>query len=509
MKTACPCGKSSDGLELYDTGPYCFVCGKKFWNNKEEEVLAEGSYSLQQVSYRNHSLASIQKYGVKLRVSDATGELIGSEYPYPDGSIKTRDLQTGHDRKKRFIWSDYKGPGLFGRDKFGAGSAQAVTITEGEEDAMAVYEMLGHRFPSVSVQSASQAAKDCVADKEWLDTFEKIYLCFDNDEPGNRAVQAVSALFPYAKVYIVKKTKYKDANDYLINNDAAEYVKIWWSAKRHDPENIVSSFTDLAEVFKAPKKKAICDFPFVGLQEATYGIRTGETYLFKALEGIGKTELMGAIEYHVAKSSDLPIGIIHLEEDIQRSAIRLVGYEVEQPVHLEGFTDYNPEELLEIYKRIAKADGRINFYVQGKNDQDVDSFLASIRFMVAQAGCKVVFFDHISRVATSFGLDTSGLDNFATKLSKLAIELDFALIMITHVNDDGLTRGSRNISKEAWTVVSLQRDKLSPDKAIRNTTNLVVEKNRHASITGPAGCIYFDPTTFKLTNEMPMYLPEE
>ena len=125
----------------------------------------------------------------------------------------------------------------------------------------------------------------------------------------------------------------------------------------------------------------------------------------------------------------------------------------------------------------------------------------------AKAGCRVVFFDHISRVATSFGLDTSGLDSFATKLSKLSIELDFALIMITHVNDDGLTRGSRNISKEAWTVISLNRDKLNPDPLIRNTTNLVVEKNRHASITGPAGSIYFDPTTFKLTDEPPMYLP--
>ena len=68
--------------------------------------------------------------------------------------------------------------------------------------------------------------------------------------------------------------------------------------------------------------------------------------------------------------------------------------------------------------------------------------------------------------------------------------------MISHVNDDGLTRGSRNISKEAWTVISLQRDKLSHDPLERNTTKLVVEKNRHASVTGPAGEVYFDINTF-------------
>ena len=502
----CPCGKSSDAYTEYETGGFCFSCNKKFWKDGREETLNEGDFTIQTVNgYRGHSKLALEKYNCKQKVRSSDGEILEAAYEYPEGASKHRVIST-----KRFNWSGYKGPGLFGRDKFSAGSSKAVTITEGEEDAMAVYEMLGHKYPVVSVQSASSAAKDCIADKDWLDAFEEIYLCFDNDEAGRRAEAAVSALFPFSKIRVVKKTKYKDANDYLQAGENEEYKKIWWNAKRHDPENIVSSFSDLAEIFKAPKKKAICDFPFKALQESTYGIRTGETYLFKALEGIGKTELMGAIEYHVAKHSNLPIGIIHLEEDIQRSAMRLVGYEVESPVHLEGFTDYDPEQLMSIYAKIVKEDNRVNYYQKGKNDNDPDSFLNAIRFMVASAGCKIVFFDHITRLATSFKLDDErkALDHISTKLSEMAEELDFALIMITHVNDDGLTRGSRNISKEAWTVVSLNRDKLSPDPVERNTTYLTVEKNRHASITGPAGCIYFDPHTFKLSENRPAHLPE-
>jgi twinkle protein len=454
------------------------------------------------VPYRGHSRATLEKYGVKGKVSDATGELYEVEYPYHDGATKYRSL-----KDKKFSWKDFKGPSLWGKDKFASGSAQAVTITEGEEDAMAAYEMLGSKYPVVSVQSSGQAIKDCAADKEWLDGFDKIYLCFDNDDQGRRAEHAVSSLFPFNKIYIVRKNRYKDANDYLLSGNVDEYKKIWWASKRHDPENIISSFTDLREVFKKPKKHAICSFPFKGLQDATYGIRTGETYLFKALEGIGKTEVMGAIEYHAAKTCTFPIGIIHLEEDIQRSAFRLVGYEVEQPVHLEGVTDFTADQLADIYEKLAGADNRINFYQAGKNDNDVDSFLNAIRFMVASAGCKIVFFDHISRVATAFNLDVAGLDNFATRLSQLAIELDFALIAISHVNDDGLTRGSRNISKEAWTVISLYRDKINPDPLVRNTTSFVVEKNRQVSITGPAGEIYFDPLTFKLSDEPPPMMP--
>jgi len=36
-------------------------------------------------------------------------------------------------------------------------------------------------------------------------------------------------------------------------------------------------------------------------------------------------------------------------------------------------------------------------------------------------------------------------------------ELDFALIVVSHVNDDGLTRGSRNISKIADIRLDLYR----------------------------------------------------
>ena len=73
------------------------------------------------------------------------------------------------------------------------------------------YEMHSFQYPVVSVQSSGQAQKDCAADKEWLDKFEKIYLDFDSDEQGRKAAHSVSALFPYEKIFIVNKTKHKDA----------------------------------------------------------------------------------------------------------------------------------------------------------------------------------------------------------------------------------------------------------------------------------------------------------
>jgi twinkle protein len=456
--------------------------------------------SLQQVPYRGHSVSALIKYGVQIEF-DQANEMIGVRYPgWKPGSYKRRDL-----RKKDFRWVGHPGPGLIGKDKFSAGSAMAITVTEGEEDMLSAYEMLGSKYPVVSLQSATSAIQDCKADYNYLNAFEKIYLCMDNDKPGMQAVEDISKLFPYHKIYVVEKTKFKDANEYHINGASAEYQKVWWAAKRHDPDNIVSSFDGLREEFFKPTKKALCSFPFAELQDATRGIRVGETYLIKALEGIGKTEFIGAIEYHVLQNTDVPIGIIHLEEDIQRSAYRMVNYHIKQPVHLEGATSLNQEDIFELYKQAVGSDDRVHYYKKGKNDTDTSHFLAAVRFMVASAGCKVVFFDHITRLATSFRLDDERkeLDFVSTKLSEMAEELGFALIMISHVNADGDTRGSKNISKEAWTVINLYRDRVEDDPIKRNTTALVIEKNRHASTTGPAGAVFFNPETFTLTDDVP------
>ncbi len=81
-------------------------------------------------------------------------------------------------------------------------------------------------------------------------------------------------------------------------------------------------------------------------------------------------------------------------------------------------------------------------------------------------------------------------------------ELDFGLLLVSHVNDDGLTRGSRNISKICDIRVNLYRDITSSDPIIRRTTNVMVGKNRFCGRTGPAGQLLFDPATYTLKEDM-------
>jgi len=84
----------------------------------------------------------------------------------------------------------------------------------------------------------------------------------------------------------------------------------------------------------------------------------------------------------------------------------------------------------------------------------------------------------------------------------LVKELDFALILVSHVNDDGLTRGSRNIAKVADIRIDLTRDVTAADPIVRRTTNVMVRKNRFCGRTGPAGQLLFDPATYTLNEDM-------
>jgi hypothetical protein len=91
------------------------------------------------------------------------------------------------------------------------------------------------------------------------------------------------------------------------------------------------------------------------------------------------------------------------------------------------------------------------------------------------------------------------LDFLSTKLAMMTRELDFTLFIVSHVNDDGKTRGSRNISKIADLIVSLDRDIESASFEERNKTYLTVRGNRYAGLSGPAGVLTFDPSSFTLS----------
>lgn len=453
--------------------------------------------TLQYLPWRGVSKDTMEFYGVKTSVDD-DGTPVSVGFNYPNGRTLHRSVN-----EKKFWFSGEKAQegSLFGQDRFPAASAKAITITEGALDALSVFEMLG-RYPVVAVQSASSAKPDCSDSFEYLNSFDKIYLAFDNDGPGKEAAKAVARLFDFNKVYVLNLEEEKDANDYLTKGKVDLFKKRWWGAKRFMPEGVLSSYSEFEKIIDDDAFKPSIAYPFEGLQNKTYGIRSGEFNLLTAKEGIGKTEVLRALEYHILKTTDDNIGVIHLEENKARTIKGFVGYEVRQPIHLPDRSIPN-DEIKARFRDITRRDDRLHVYSHFGSD-DPDTILSTIRFMVSACNCRYVFLDHITMVVTGLqGEDErKALDYISTRLAMMVEELDFTLFVISHVNDDGLTRGSRNISKVADLRIDLSRDILAEDEYERNLTKLIVSKNRFAGKTGFAGNLKFDPDTYVLEEEV-------
>lgn len=487
----CPKCRSSDALTEYEDHTYCFACGT-YTSTKEKEL--DEKFTYQYLPWRGITSDTFRFYNAQTRVN-TEGIPVSISFPYANGRTKIRTLA---EKAFSTIGELKEQTGfLFGRDHFASGSAKAITITEGELDALSVFQLLGSKYPAVSVSSASSARNDCSKDWAYLNSFERIYLCFDNDEPGKKAIQQVAALFDFNKVYHVKLDK-KDANDYLQAKDDKSFVSAWWNAKRFLPEGIISTYGEIDRIIDEETKKDSVSYPFPKLQQMTYGIRTGEVVLIKAPEKVGKTEFIRAIEYHLLKTTDANIGVIHLEEGKARMIKGLAGYELGVPTHLPD-SGVSNEDIKKAFKAATGRDERLHVYTHFDSD-DPDTIINTIRFMAGPCGCRYIFLDHLSQLVS--GLDDSDerkrLDYISTKLCQMVEDLDFTLFVISHVNDDGKTRGSRYIAKVADLIISLNRDILAMEDAVRNTTYLVIEGNRFASMSGPAGELWFDFGTFKL-----------
>lgn len=446
---------------------------------------------------RGLTAATMEKFGILTKV-DPNGTPVAQGYTYPNGAIKIRNLQ----KKEFHSKGDMSNATLFGRDKFNGGSARSITVCEGELDAASVFQLLGSKYPAVSVRSASSARKDCAAEFEYLNSFESIYLCFDGDEPGQRAAADVAGLFNFNKVFHVKLDKFKDPNEALQAGADQEFRNAWYNAQKFLPEGIISSNAEVFEIFKEEKSTAVATYPWATLQELTKGIRFGEVVLLTAMEGVGKTEIFRGLEYHLLQTTEANLGIIHLEEGKRRFYDGLAGYQLRTAAHHDPYL--TPEQKFEAFQKAVRRDNRLHFYTHFGSD-DPDVILDSIRFMAGACECKFIFLDHITMLVsgTAEGDERRILDYISTKLAQMVEELDFALFLISHENDDGKTRGSRNISKISDLWVQLVRNLEATNPIERNTTHLVVKKNRFAAQTGPGGDLYFDKDTYLISERPP------
>jgi twinkle protein len=402
---------------------------------------------------------------------------------------------------------------LFGQQLFEPGSARAVTITEGACDAMAAFEMSGSRFPCVAVKSADGAARQCANNFEWLNSFDRIVVALDKDDakvnpttgevryPGQEAALAVAALFPLGKVHVLTLKEYKDPNDYLLHGKAQGYIQEWWQAPVYTPSGLKLG-RDLWDEVSKPREVETISYPWAGLNEKTYGARLTELVILTAETGDGKTTILKEIGHHFLEElkrekKDYGVGFMMLEEPNYDTALGLMSITANRPLHLPDVrSSVSTEELRKYFTDTLDSDRVVVWDHFGSNS--VHEVLAKIRHMVAM-GCKYVFLDHLSIVVSDqSGDERKQLDEIATKIKTLCMELSIFVLAVIHLNREGKIRGSAGVEQLGNLVLKCVRDKEDADETRRNTTKLMVQKNRFTGRTGPACHLFYDSMTGRL-----------
>ncbi len=516
-KLPCPCGQSSDAYAINADGwGTCFSCDERFPpENAEagEHMTARKDTAplIQDLAYRPLTTRGLsqevcKKYGYG--IGDYHGSAVQvAPVHNAAGKVVAQKIRTA-DKDFRVLGA-LDDAGLFGQQLARKGG-KMIVITEGEIDAMSVCQAMGLSWPAVSItRGASGAKREIAAQLEFLETYDKVVLAFDNDEPGKKAAEEVVELFSPGRVAIADLGGFKDANEMVAAGEQKALRDAIWSAREWRPDGVVN-LADLRE--RVEKKLSMGTlYPWAGLNDMLYGFRPQELITWTAGTGSGKSAVVSEIAYHLIMKEHR-VGLIYLEEGVDRAGKRLVGLHMGKPIHLPGVS-YTAEDFGAAWDATLGT-GRVFAYDHfGSLDEDV--LLNRIRYMVKALGVETVILDHISMVVSGADLDADErrlLDYTMTKLRQLTQETGVSAHVVSHLrrppgagsHEEGRQvslshlRGTQAIAQLSDAVIALERDQQADDEEERNTTTLRVLKNRYAGLTGKACRLFYNRETGRL-----------
>ena len=537
-----PCNEcgSSDAASVNDDGSaWCFSCNKHFKNYSTTEVHQPDTITDFEVYQRNSkmeqsltrpssfnatfneltdrkiSLATAKKYGVKSTVTN--GKIDRHYYPYYNG----HELAGTKIRKqnKDFAWTGSpKEVGLFGENIFKAGG-KFLTLTEGECDAMAAYELMGSKWPVVSIRSgAAGAVNDVKNSLEYLESFENIIINMDNDKHGKEAALQIAKLLTPKKAKIMTlPVDYKDANDMLRQGRHSAYVSSFWEAKVYTPSGVLN-LSDQFEAYQKlrSEKKTAIPYPWSGLNKKLEGMRAGELVTLTGGTGLGKSSVTREIEHWLINNTEDNVGVVALEENWSRTAEGIMAVEANAKLHLDSvkatFTD---EQLDNCFKKVfmGENDGRVWIHAHhGVNN--LEDIFSKLRYMIIGLDCKWIVVDHLHMLVLSTleNDERKAIDQIMHRLRTMVEETGCGMILVSHLRrvegnrghengiETGLShlRGSQSIAQLSDCVIALERNQQSEDEIEASTTKVRVLKSRYTGDVGVASHLLYDSKTGRL-----------
>ena len=402
---------------------------------------------------------------------DLTGAVVAQKVRFPN--------------KDFTFLGDTKAAGLYGMHLWKEGGKRVI-VTEGEIDAVSAFQAMNYRWPVVSLPNgASGARKSLAANLEWLLKFEHIDLCFDQDDPGRKAVEDCVGLFPPGRLRIIR-LPLKDASDMLQEGRGKELVDALWAPTEYRPDGIVT-VADIRDKALTPPEWGLpwwCET----LNKATYGRRYGEAYALGAGTGIGKSDFLSQQIAFDVVDLGLKVAIFAFEQQPVETLKRVAGKVGGKAFHVPDGS-WTTEELGAAIDRMSG--GGLYLYDHfGACDWDVVA--QRIRYLAHSEGVRIFYLDHLTALAGHGDEERASLEKIMSELGGLVKELDVMITFVSHLTTpDGTPheeggrvtirqfKGSRAIGYWSHFMFGMERDTQAEDLEERQTTTFRVLKDRY------------------------------
>ena len=505
-----PCEKcgSSDANSIYTDGhQFCFACNThvkgdgtvtEVETKKANLGLITGQY--QDLIKRKIREDTCRKYGYQ--VGEYNGQTVQIA-PYFDSEGQMVAQKIRFPNKDFKILGDISKAQLFGANLWNQG--KKIVITEGEIDALTVSQVQGNKWPVCSIPNGAQGATKAIKrNLEALSKFEEVILMFDMDEAGKKAARECAELFEAGKAKVAS-LPYKDANECLQQGKEDSIIQAIWNAKTFRPDGVISG-AELWDQITCEEKVEAIPYPWAELNSLTHGARKGELVTLTAGSGIGKSAVVREITHHLLAKGET-VGLLMLEENPKRTALGLMGIELNTPLHIskEGVTDDD------MHRAFTSTVGSNRLYLYNHfGSSDIDNLISRVRYLAKGCGCNWIVLDHLSIVVSGLGDGDERrlIDNAMTMLRTLVEETGVGMFLVSHLkrpegkgHEQGAMtslsqlRGSHSIAQLSDMVIGLERDQQGKHP---NITTLRVLKNRFSGETGIAGYLSYDRETGRL-----------
>ncbi|KNC48432.1 helicase twinkle [Thecamonas trahens ATCC 50062] len=413
--------------------------------------------------------------------------------------IKVRALSAKHLQRL-----DPKGGGwsLFGWQTV-PDEARELVVTEGEYDAMAVWQATGR--PAVSLPNGARSLP--VEVLPMLERFERIVLWMDDDMAGMEGAEKLARKLGVERTYLVRPSGCpavveavaasggklpKDANDALRAGLDMDALVV--SAARMPHKQIVE-FSDLrseilTELSNPEQACGVQSRTLPALNKVLKGHRKGELTILTGPTGAGKTSILSQLSLDYAAQ-----GVPTLWGSFELSNVRLVKKMMQQlaslPLehHLDQF-DYWADAFEALPMHFMKFFG----------SSDIHAVLDAMEYAVYVNDVEHIVLDNLQFMHSGQGKGFERfelLDKSIEALRKFATEHNVHISLVVHprkVDDDTLLNtssvfGTAKATQEADNVIIIQRGK--------KYTYLDIRKNR---FDGDLGIVpyTFDKSTCKI-----------